>query len=79
MAPPRPPSSHSGAVSCAQLDDVRIVSGGFDRNLNVWDPDLGSCVSVLTGHADAVTALQFWDFGLAVRSLPLVCLLFEFV
>ena len=55
----------------SQSDDVRIVSGSLDRSINVWDPDLGTCITSLSGHGDAVTCLQFFDYGLAVRALYL--------
>jgi F-box/WD-40 domain protein 7 len=38
-------------------EDGLLWSGGDDLHIRVWDLRLGSCVRVLVGHTDAVTAL----------------------
>jgi len=44
-------SGHTRALHClAQLSDGALVSGGYDKQIRMWDPDSGVCLLVLEGH-----------------------------
>lgn len=40
------------------LDGDLIASGGFDRNLRVWDATLGTARDVLHGHKKTIAAVR---------------------
>ena len=50
---------HSGPVSAVAVtpDGARIVSGGNDRTVRVWDLATGRLERTLTGHTDSVRAV----------------------
>ncbi|QIS21379.1 TIR domain-containing protein [Nocardia terpenica] len=50
-------------------DGKRIVSGGFDGTLRLWDTDSGQPIGVpLTGHTDSVTSVAFSPDGKRIVS-----------
>ena len=58
---------HTNWVSAvAVLGDGRVVSGGYDNTLRVWDVDTGVCERVLEGHTDAVFAVAVLGGGRVV-------------
>ena len=45
-----------------QLDEEKVVSGGADNTIRIWDinpPENGSCRQILQGHNQMVTTLKF--------------------
>lgn len=52
---------HSKPVYCLQFDLAlnRLVTGSRDRNIYVWDFEMGKVVKKLVGHRYAVMTLQF--------------------
>ncbi|MBF0565137.1 MAG: serine/threonine protein kinase [Nitrospirae bacterium] len=52
---------HSGLVSAAQFcpDSSKVISAGTeDKTVRVWDVASGTCIFVLEGHEDWVTAIS---------------------
>ena len=46
---------HSNKVRCMiQISDGRLVSGGNDMNLKIWDIISGSCLTTPEGHTRPV-------------------------
>lgn len=41
---------HEEALCVAILDDARIVSGGADSLIKIWDADTGSEITTLQNH-----------------------------
>ena len=52
-------TGHTEGVLCLEFNDNRIVSGGYDRTIRVWDMKTGKCERVIVGHEDSVKCLQF--------------------
>lgn len=53
---------HLGGVwAVARLDARRIVSGGGDETLRVWDVETGDTLAILEGHDGAVSGLAALD------------------
>ena len=46
----------------------RIVSGGEDRTVHVWDAQSGSEIRQLTGHSDAIDSVIFGPKGKYIAS-----------
>ena len=61
---------HSDSVFCVawRYDDLRILSGGADHTVRVWDPETGQCLSTLEGHTDTVYDVAFSPDGNSVLS-----------
>ncbi|KAL3943442.1 MAG: hypothetical protein SGBAC_002490 [Bacillariaceae sp.] len=57
-------SGHSGRVICvlSAWHGDRLLSGGADRTLRVWDlaGGNGKCISKLSGHSGWVTMVKYW-------------------
>jgi len=57
-------SGHSGRVICvlSAWHGDRLLSGGADRTLRVWDlaSGNGKCINKLCGHAGWVTMVKYW-------------------
>eukprot|EP01062_Namystynia_karyoxenos_P057243 TRINITY_DN48203_c0_g1_i1.p1 TRINITY_DN48203_c0_g1~~TRINITY_DN48203_c0_g1_i1.p1 ORF type:complete len:650 (+),score=175.77 TRINITY_DN48203_c0_g1_i1:98-1951(+) len=49
---------HASAVTCLEFDAERVLSGGLDHTVRLWDRAESACVKVLTGHGDKVWCLQ---------------------
>lgn len=58
-------TGHTGAVNCVDFspDGRRIVSGGTDRDVRIWDVDSRREVASLAGHAESVRAAVFSPDG----------------
>jgi WD40 repeat protein len=52
-------TGHTDSVNCLEFDGARVVSGGEDRTIRVWDLKTGKVERILQGHEDGVTCLQF--------------------
>jgi WD40 repeat protein len=50
-------------TSVCELDDKRIVSGAYDRNLRIWNSTTGVCLRVLAGHDSLVLSVCKLDDG----------------
>lgn len=48
---------HIAAVRCVQFDGKRVISGGYDYHIVVWDADNGEIIHVLKGHSSRVYSL----------------------
>lgn len=61
---------HTGGVDCVAFspDGKRIVSGGADQTLKVWDADKGSETLALKGHTREVTCVAFSPDGQRIVS-----------
>ena len=58
---------HIGKVtSLAVLSDGRVVSGGYDKKVRVWDLSTGKCVRILEGHSDCIRCLVVLSDGRVV-------------
>ena len=56
-------TGHSGRVACVKTawHGDRLISGGADRTLRVWDLAAGGkCLNALVGHTGWVTSLREW-------------------
>eukprot|EP01087_Luapelamoeba_hula_P018043 TRINITY_DN5753_c4_g1_i3.p1 TRINITY_DN5753_c4_g1~~TRINITY_DN5753_c4_g1_i3.p1 ORF type:complete len:514 (+),score=83.01 TRINITY_DN5753_c4_g1_i3:250-1791(+) len=52
-------SAHTDRVLCLMFQDDKLVTGGRDESVKIWDLSTGQCISTLTGHTDNVWYLQF--------------------
>jgi WD40 repeat protein len=52
-------TGHTDSVNCLEFDGARVVSGGEDRTIRVWDLKTGKVERILQGHEDGVSCLQF--------------------
>jgi F-box and WD-40 domain protein CDC4 len=59
MAPIHRLAAHDNSVTSLQFDDSRVVSGGSDGRVKVWDLKTGQLVRELTAPADAVWRVAF--------------------
>ena len=50
---------HKGWVYCIKTLGDRMISGGDDRTLIIWDIDSTRMLDVLTGHENGVTSIGF--------------------
>jgi tRNA A-37 threonylcarbamoyl transferase component Bud32 len=57
--------AHDGQVACVACspDGRRVLSGGWDRSVRLWDPEDGQLLLRLTGHNDIVWTLAFSPDG----------------
>jgi WD40 repeat protein len=58
-------SGHEDVVAAIDFDrdGKRLVSGGFDRSVRLWDLESKKCLRTVSGHADAVHAVSFGPDG----------------
>ena len=68
---------HTSSVNCViQLTDGRLVTGGKDSSIKIWDTISGSCLMTLQGHTKSVVSLiQLTDDRLVSGSYD-SCLLY---
>ena len=61
---------HTDIVLCAAYspDGKRIVSGGEDKTLKVWDAETGAEVRSLKGHTGAVYSVAYSPDGRRIVS-----------
>ncbi len=54
-----PVTGHTGSVLAVAVtaDGSRVVSGGDDMSVRVWDPVTGECLARLSGHTGSVRAV----------------------
>eukprot|EP00127_Corallochytrium_limacisporum_P001724 Clim_evm61s77 gene=Clim_evmTU61s77 len=51
---------HNEGIRCLQFHDDRIVSGGVNGTLRVWDSRTGHCINIIKGAShDTIMCLQF--------------------
>lgn len=55
-------------VWCLKFDGLKLVSGGGDRSVKVWDLKDMWCVNTLQGHTGPVTCLDFDNHKLVTGS-----------
>lgn len=62
--------AHAGGVRCLALsgDGSRLVAGGADKRLSLWNADAGTLIEAWDAHADAVQVLAISDDGTRVAS-----------
>ena len=53
------------AVNCCQFDEQRIISGGADGTLRIWNTSDGACSSILQGHTGEVVSSQLISMSTA--------------
>lgn len=53
--------AHTDRVLCLMFDKNRLVTGGRDETVKVWDLNTAKCMLTLHGHTDNVWYLQFDD------------------
>ena len=53
-------SSHWGEVSCLEFsrDGKYLVSGSFDKTINLWDTDTGKLITTFVGHKKPVLQVK---------------------
>jgi len=54
-------AAHDNSVTCLQFDNKRIVSGGNDGHVKLWDIQTGTSIRELTSAGNAVWRLAFND------------------
>lgn len=52
-------AAHDNSVTSLQFDDTRIVSGGSDGRVKIWDLKTGQLVRELLSQAEAVWRVAF--------------------
>ena len=52
-------AAHDNSVTSLQFDDARIVSGGSDGRVKIWDLNTGAMVRELSQPAEAVWRVAF--------------------
>eukprot|EP01114_Cavostelium_apophysatum_P000082 TRINITY_DN10081_c0_g1_i1.p1 TRINITY_DN10081_c0_g1~~TRINITY_DN10081_c0_g1_i1.p1 ORF type:complete len:213 (+),score=40.69 TRINITY_DN10081_c0_g1_i1:704-1342(+) len=73
---------HNDVVMCLQFDRSKLITGGDDKTLKIWDMRTGKPVGTISGaHNNLITCLQFdehrlitgcWSGELSVWDLRLV-------
>ncbi|THU86024.1 WD40 repeat-like protein [Dendrothele bispora CBS 962.96] len=51
-------SGHLSPIYSLAFDGVRVVSGGLDTTVRVWDVEGGECIALLTNHTSLVCQIQ---------------------
>ena len=61
---------HAGNITCLAFseDGSRIVSGGWDSQVFVWDIEEGNVVAELTGHSGPVWGVMVYDEKLVITA-----------
>ncbi|KAI9365939.1 WD40-repeat-containing domain protein [Zopfochytrium polystomum] len=62
------PGHHPQPVVCLQSDAHKIVSGGADNSVKVWDYESGACLYALRRHTAGVWELRFTEGKLMTSS-----------
>eukprot|EP01088_Endostelium_zonatum_P001515 TRINITY_DN11823_c0_g1_i1.p1 TRINITY_DN11823_c0_g1~~TRINITY_DN11823_c0_g1_i1.p1 ORF type:complete len:603 (+),score=78.03 TRINITY_DN11823_c0_g1_i1:111-1919(+) len=52
-------NAHTDRVLCLMFEGNRLVTGGRDESVKIWDLEAGLCTQTLIGHKDNVWYLQF--------------------
>ena len=71
--PRHTPTGHTGVVRAAvgwSPDGSRLVSGGYDETVRVWEADSGRLLHTLTGHTGGVLTLNAAEQVVAVGWSP---------
>lgn len=53
------PGHGANVVTCLQFDDERIITGADDKMINIYDPETGKLLNILSGHEGGVWALKY--------------------
>lgn len=53
------PGHGANVVTCLQFDDEKIISGADDNMINIYNPDNGELIKILSGHEGGVWALKY--------------------
>lgn len=54
-------AAHDNSVTSLQFNESRIVSGGSDGRVKIWDLQYGNLVRELTQPAEAIWRISFTD------------------
>jgi WD40 repeat protein len=71
MCPIHRLAAHDNSVTSLQFDDTRVVSGGSDGRVKIWDLKTGHLVRELISQGDAVWRVAFEEekcVALALRN-----------
>ncbi|ETO13541.1 hypothetical protein RFI_23837 [Reticulomyxa filosa] len=72
------PRAHNGPVMCLQFDDHKIISGGCDKQLKIFDMRQRKCLHTLFGHSKVIFSLQFDDTKIISGSADTTCKIWNF-
>jgi F-box and WD-40 domain protein CDC4 len=61
MSPIHRLAAHDNSVTSLQFDDTRVVSGGSDGRVKIWDLKTGHLVRELLAQGEAVWRVAFED------------------
>lgn len=61
MCPIHRLAAHDNSVTSLQFDDTRVVSGGSDGRVKIWDLKTGHLVRELLSQGEAVWRVAFED------------------
>lgn len=53
------PGHGANVVTCLQFDDEKIISGADDNMINIYNPNNGELIKILSGHEGGVWALKY--------------------
>jgi F-box and WD-40 domain protein CDC4 len=53
------PGHGANVVTCLQFDDEKIITGADDKMINIYDPENGKLLKILSGHEGGVWALKY--------------------
>jgi len=69
---------HMEGVWCLKFDGEKLISGGGDRSVKVWDLKDMWCVNTLQGHTGPVTCLDFSNHKLVTGSVDQTIRIWDF-
>ncbi|EGC32439.1 hypothetical protein DICPUDRAFT_57126 [Dictyostelium purpureum] len=71
------PFFHQSCVTCLQVYDNILMSGGSDKVVRVWDLNTSQPIQVVQGHNEGIRALQFKGNVLVTGSDDMTCKLWD--
>lgn len=51
--------AHKGCVRCIQCDSVKVISGGDDGKIKIFDILYSTCLREFNDHTNSILSLQF--------------------